>query len=315
MTGLEKIVQSTSAERCINIWQLCHTGRTDFYGSVEDLYPELAGRINRSIGSLNDLSEHSQRSGTQFVRVSGGYVTGAISKRVTASLQKDPNIRLVAELSNSFIPLDVPILLLGLRCGTRTLVDGVTFYCKLIDLIHAKFGRFAVVIDGLNASPGAPLGESFRVLATSKTVTDPLLAEQEIASMIQAHCSSRGMTAVNCVGTSMKIDLHWIRRACFFVAPWGGGYAKYRWIMNIPGYALTNAHNLREPFILSIYHSEQFMEAGTPLYYPDPAWITDIDNQAPAGAQSDASFIVDDVVIDDIAKHFLHHAITLPKSQ
>jgi len=85
-----------------------------------------------------------------------------------------------------------------------------------------------VVIDGLNASPGAPLGESFRVLATSKTVTDPLLAEQEIASMIQAHCFSRGMTAVNCVGTSMKIDLHWIRRACFFVAPWGGGYAKYR---------------------------------------------------------------------------------------
>jgi len=47
MTGLEKIVQSTSAERCINIWQLCYTGRTDFYGSVEDLYPELAGRINR----------------------------------------------------------------------------------------------------------------------------------------------------------------------------------------------------------------------------------------------------------------------------
>jgi len=99
------------------------------------------------------------------------------------------------------------------------------------------------------------------------------------------------------------------------VAPWGSGYAKYRWIMNIPGYALTNAHNLREPFILSIYHSEQFMEAGTPLYYPNPAWITDIDNQAPAGAQSDASFIVDDVVIDDVAKHFLQHAATLPKSR
>ena len=50
------------------------------------------------------------------------------------------------------------------------------------------------------------------------------------------------------------------------------------------------------------------MEAGSPLYYPEPDWITDVSNLTDTGWQSDAMFDISDAAIDDVTARFIAHA-------
>ena len=310
LTGIEKIVRDVTPDCLPKVWDLASIEQSSFYGPLESLYPELRGRIDRTMNSLEDLFARSVNTGTQFVRVSGSFVTQDIRNRITSVLHEDPDLRIMEKLEQSVLASEVPILLLGLRCGTRTLKDLSSFYRRLIDAVYAEVGHFAIVIDGLNSPPGAPQGGTFQVFISGKTSMGPVKLEQGIVKEIFDHCNRLKLTCIDCIGASMKQSLYWSGKASFFVAPWGGGLAKYRWVSNLPGYTLTNAHNLRHPFILSIYHSDRFMEAGTPLYFPKLAWITDVIEAAATGAgwQSDAAFEVDDLAIEDIVSRFADHA-------
>jgi len=308
LTGIDKIVRNISSDRLPTIWSLTSREQSSFYGALEDLYPELMGRVNRTANSLHELFRYSVKTGTQFVRVSGEFVTISIRERITTALDNDPDIKITEGIVAKIFTLNTPTLLLGLRCGTRTLFDLAEFYVRIINEIHAKVRSIAVIVDGLNSVPGAPQGNTFAVYTSGKASIGPIELERKIADKISHHCKQQNIICINCVGTSLRQNLFWIKRATFFVAPWGGGLAKYRWSLNVPGYALTNAHNLRHPFILSIYHSDRFMEAASPLYYPDPNWIVDTTDNTGAGWQSDATFEVNDAALHDIAARFIDHA-------
>lgn len=309
LTGIGKIVRHIPREHLPIIWNLASSEQSSFYGPLEDLYPEVKGHVTTAMTSMRELFAHSVRTGTQFVRVSGDFVTEDIRNRIHSVLSSDPDIKITAKLSQSLAASSVPILVLGLRCRTRTIANLASFYCQLIDAIHEQAGDFIVVIDGLNSAPGASRGKTFQVFVSGKSSMGPMDLEREIADEIIRHCEQRGLASIDCIGTSIKQNLYWINRASFFVAIWGGGLAKYRWAANIPGYALTNRHNLRHPFILSIYHADRFTEVASPLYYPDLPWITDVadTNHAADGRQSDAMFEVGIEAINDIVTRFKFH--------
>ena len=309
LTGIGKIVRDIPREHLPIIWNLASNEQSSFYGALEDLYPEIKGHVRTAIPSMRELFAHSVRTGTQFVRVSGDFVTEDIRNRIHSVSSNDPDTKITAKLSQSLVASSIPVLILGLRCRTRTIRDLPSFYCHLIDAIHEQAGDFVVVIDGLNSAPGAPRGSTFQVFVSGKSSMGPMDLERDIADEITRHCEQRGLVCIDCIGTSIKQNLYWINRANFFVAIWGGGLAKYRWAANIPGYALTNRHNLNHPFILSIYHADRFTEAASHLYYPELSWVTDVAdaNHVGDGRQSDAMFEVSVKAINDIVKRFKSH--------
>ena len=96
--------------------------------------------------------------------------------------------------------------------------------------------------------------------------------------MLQLHrrFENTGVEILNLCGASMTRSLYWSRRADFFVAVWGAGLAKYRWVCNRPGLVLSNLWNLRHRGDLDIYHAPRYQEAGASIRFIDAAYVTDV---------------------------------------
>ena len=100
--------------------------------------------------------------------------------------------------------------------------------------------------------------------------------ESQLVQEIRAYFAGRPVTIIDCVGTSMRVNLFWVNRGHMFVAPWGAGLVKYRWICNKPGFVMTNRSNLLNPTALPIYHLSSHMEDPTEMEFIDPSLVFDI---------------------------------------
>ena len=146
------------------------------------------------------------------------------------------------------------------------------FYCELIDRLLLIIPEFTVVIDGHNSNPAKPTGVAFRS-TIGKSALD---LEQEIVKQIRSFATDRPVTVVDCVGAYMPINLFWINRSSFFVAPWGAGLAKYRWICNKPGFVFSSRLNLRRSHGLGIYHWNFCMEDPAPMEFVNADHVIDL---------------------------------------
>ncbi len=135
---------------------------------------------------------------------------------------------------------------------------------------------------------------------------------------IRSAIAGRSVHIIDCVGSSMRLNLFWIDRASMFVCPWGAGLVKYRWVCNKLGFVFSSRNNLTQPHHLPIYHLPQFMEDPTELEFADPAHVTDLrlpgeildsngrDLHEQRGGLSAVNFTLDSgPVLDRIAALFL----------
>jgi hypothetical protein len=97
-----------------------------------------------------------------------------------------------------------------------------------------------------------------------------------MAKQIVDRANFLSLRAINCVGTTMRQNLFWIEQGHMFVAPWGGGLVKYRWICNLPGYILASRVNLLNPVQTGIYHLPTHMEDPSTVEYVDPNLVSDL---------------------------------------
>lgn len=303
VSGLSILVNSVSSENLPTIWNLSNNGRTDFYGPLEWIFPEFEGKIDRTYSEYTELNSHFIQTGTQAFRISACYVNNEVRRRVTSALEKSPNAR-IARQTQRIIFGEKPVLLLGLREGKRFLTNTPEIYKAVISGLKEKIGDFGVIIDGLNSASGT-MAKPFRVFFAGEELSDPFDLENRTAEDIRSFCSQINIPCISLVGTTMDMCMNFVSRANFFVAPWGGGFAKYKWVSNIPGYAHCSAHNLRLPFILSIYDSEIFTEGSSPLFYPSEELIIDIGDPGPVHVRSDVDYEAKEAIVDDILEKAL----------
>jgi hypothetical protein len=116
-----------------------------------------------------------------------------------------------------------------------------------------------------------------------------VLDELEIVMRMRRLHSDK-LRIINTVGAPIARSLFWAQQAAFFVALWGAGLAKYRWIANKPGLVLTNRANLVQmDGDLGIYNSPAMMDVPTLLDFIDAEHVTDL----PAPDSFYANFNVD----------------------
>jgi hypothetical protein len=284
-SGLEMIVNELEQDEYPIVYNLSALSGGEFYGPLADLFPELAANVVTSFQEIEELQHFAYANGIQVFRISGDHVSAAIRDRVMRAVQADPSVRMLGQLSGAGLDSTIPTIVLGLRLSDRTHVDLAGFYCELIDHLLGCVPALTVVIDGLNGRPGAAANATFRVTSFIRRPNDLLGEEQAAVTRIRAHVAGRPVSIIDCVGSLMRPNLFWIDRAQMFVAPWGAGLVKYRWVCNKPGVVFSSRANLSQPHHLPIYHLPNFMEDPEEIEYISPDLVTDLH---PPGTELDA---------------------------
>ena len=267
LTGLHKIVSSLSAEQHPSIAVLGGADAPDFYGPIQELFPELTERIKVEHRDYTELLTDCYARRLQPFRAHGMWIPASLRDRVMRAVMQDAEIEHVAALFEE--DPDTRTVTFGLRMFDRTMVDQEGFYFSVIKTLLAHCRRLTVVIDGLNIKPGRPRAKVFKSFATDTLKRPAIDLERDIADGLRRRCAGLPVRIVDTVGASVRYSLYWIARSQMFVAPWGGGLAKYRWVCNKPGYVLSNRINLRLPHHIPIYHLPDFMEDPAPLEFAE----------------------------------------------
>ena len=254
----------------------------DIYGSFAQLFPESFIQVRRPIADdFLDVRAflEATRERRHLLSFRLAEVPTSLRERIQRSVSRDMVSRAVAPMIPMRLGRDEhrprrPILALGLRLQNRSVPDLAGFYEQVIRHLCASCapeGMF-VVIDGMNAMP---TGE---VLADS-------IVQREIAFVedLRERLADQPVDVISCVGMTTPENLVWLSYADMFVAPQGGGLAKLRWVLNVPGYVLTSAINLSQSGRVFLYSHKGRTEDPAPLLSNKGDDVEDIFPLAPDG--------------------------------
>lgn len=262
--------------------------KTEFFGPIEDIYPEFSGRIVRGLGTFSDACDHAIRHGRTLIHTSGKKALSASRNRLKAALANNADIALFRESFDALRRDPAtgrarPIVVFSLRLQNRGLVDALAFYVEAALALERTFGSVAVLFDGLNTTLGAPSGQSLKLFIRRGSEdldkarqNSPMERELELIEQFKIACEGHAITVKSLVGTTMPVNLAWLDISDFFVTFPGAALAKLRWALSKPGYVLTSAVNIRTCGHLHIYDDPHFMDAvPEPLFFNDESDVFD----------------------------------------
>jgi len=274
LTGIDHMLRRLSRDdipEILAVWL-----PTEIYGKVDELFPELAGRVNRAVrGYHAEFIRYSYDNCRCLLSLANNYVTRGLAKRILdhnlhqASLHGQPErLKAVQERGG-------PIVLLGLRVENRTLVDLTGFCVSVIDYFIRTVGTVTIIIDGHNstdhdASSGVYASE-FQQLATE----EPIDVERRIVALLEQQFSGSPAILINNIGAPISHSLFWCHHSDFFVTPYGTGLAKYCWACNKTGLIVTSRWTLHHQGHLHIYESD-FVEEPAPIRFLPEEYVEDV---------------------------------------
>ena len=246
----------------------------EMYGPLDEIFPELQGKVTRDDGTFHDAVPSLYRDRILIIKTAGLQVSRAIRDRINGLLVRSPahveyitNCRAVAEHHG-------PVILLGLRTENRTLTDLPGFCERLVTFLSREVGRATLVIDGHNSRSGAPdrLIQSHGEAAASRS---PVEVEFEVLLALQRRAAGTDINIVSTIAKPLEASLAWGHHSAFFLAMWGAGLAKYRWVCNKPGLVITSRWNLLNHRDLRIYDTPMFQEDPAPMDFIDADAVFD----------------------------------------
>ena len=274
LTGLGAVATRIPQPQLPEILLIPASG-SEMYGNLDKIFPELAGRVDRTPRTKEALIHFAYQSARCLFYPTSDHVSADLAQRIIALAERDPAGEQAEAEAARFTAQGFLIVMLGLRVENRTLVDPVAFFLSVIDVLRERNTHVAVVIDGHNATSG---GQLYRSHAENLTEQSPAEVELSIVEEIRARfADDEYVQVISTVGKPMSASIVWCRRAAFFVTPWGAGLAKYRWVCNQRGLVVASQRFFRHAGARTVhlYDSPQFMEAPTPLNFVSPDDVED----------------------------------------
>jgi hypothetical protein len=237
----------------------------EFYGPIDTLFPEIAGRVRRGLPDHAALTRHAYENGFILFRAAREYISEGLRSRV-ATLAAT---RAAPPRAASFA------LLIGLRVENRTAVDLAGLCALFVEEALRLHPGCTVIFDGHNAG-GAVRGEqkisSYREEVASQS---PLDVERQLVAAMRQRFAGRPVQILDTLGEPLAVSLVWSQACEGFIALWGAGLAKYRWVANKPGLIVTSEWNLRNKADLNIYDNERYMATPSQVVYVPTEVIQD----------------------------------------
>ncbi len=275
LTALDRLVRTVPASELPRVIVPNAAEGSEVFAPLDRIFPELEGRVDRELRRPETLGAFVYRQRYCLFRALDEHVTQGLARRIRDASAEEPvpgdDERLAARIQDERLPC----VLFGLRVENRTAVDPGGMLAECIEYLRQRLGRIVVVIDGHNARlhhDPVSLYDSFG----QGLAEPPIFTELQLVLQLHRRFDNTGVEILNLCGASVARSLYWSRRADFFVAVWGAGLAKYRWVCNRPGLVLSNLWNLRHRGDLDIYHAPRYQEAGAPIRFIDAAYVTDV---------------------------------------
>ena len=248
-------------------------GQAEFFGRLGALFPALAGQVDHRLANREALTRHVYGSDDVPIRFTKDHVSRALRERVRRVVEASAAAAAIARQAASCGP--GPVIIVGIRLEDRTFVDPNTFYMGLVEHVVRRHPHAVLVFDGRNAKPGGSPGETIAGMTDGIATRPPVDAERDLVETLRAAFQNQPVAILDTIGQPIEASLGWCYRAQACVAVWGAGLAKYRWLANLPSLILTSRHNIEHRDDLDIYHAPRWMEAPSPVLYPDPDQVVD----------------------------------------
>lgn len=276
LAALQELVETVAPDDLPPVCVLGSALGSEPFGPIDRLFPEFAGRVLRPEGSWAQAAAQVYDNGWFFMRYKTRYVRSGIGARIRALAADDPVLTQDRAIAARLAGEGRTFVLLGIRVGNRTLDDVTGFLVTAVDHLVARLGRVAIVIDGINSRLGLDPTTSYGSFGPGGQ-DEPLIEEARIVFALRRRYQRvQDVEIVSTVGAPVPCSVFWAKRCRFFVAPWGAGLAKYRWVCNLPGFVVNNRSNLVTPGgDLPIYHDPRFVEAPSPMRFVSPDHVLD----------------------------------------
>ena len=252
-------------------------GGTELFGRIDALFPELAGRVVRSLGAVEAVIDHAYRSDLFLVRVTSDRVTASLRSRIQALALRSEAGRQAGAAARRAVRRSAPVVLFGLRVENRTAVEMKPFLDRLVRAVASRHPGAVIVFDGHNASPDdAP--DNRRIIRSHgerEGAARPVEVERGLVAAVRDDARMLDVTIADTIGQPVASSIGWCLAADCFVSIWGAGLAKYRWVCNRPGYVITSRANLLGRPDLHIYDSPRHLEDPTPVLFVAPEAVQD----------------------------------------
>ncbi len=245
-------------------------GEVEFYGPIDALFPEIAGRVRRGFADQRALIAYAYESRLILFRATRERVGVRLRRRVTAH----------AARGAPALPPRGRTVLVGLRVENRTVTD-LEALCALVieEAVRWQAGEappVTVVFDGHNARGAVRSDETIGSHREGIASQSPLAVERAVVAALRQRFAGQPVALLDTLGEPMAVSLAWAQACDGFVALWGAGLAKYRWVANKPGLVVTSRWNLENKGDLHIYDAAIHMDDPTPLAYVRSDTVRDL---------------------------------------
>ena len=310
LSGVSYLVDAFEPERLPRFYVFDTPHHPELYGPVDEIFPELAGRVVRLPHGFNQHVGRFYRERQVVIKSTGISVPAQVGIRIVAALRRSARWSVpVAQALDA--QAFGPVILVGLRIGNRTIEDMQGFAVRLVQMLAAALGRVTIVIDGHNSQADLP-GTTYASFGDTLTGGSTFMQrEGEIADEIARRFDGQTVRIVSLIGRPVPESVIWCSQASFFVAPWGAALAKYRWVCNRPGLTTIGRWNLEHRHDISIYHHPAAMEDPTPLLFNTLESVQDIDHPE---ALDRANYRLDEEMVFAQVRGLITDHVVLPKS-
>ena len=262
LTAIDALVAGLPQDR-LPVWLVAGAPghENEFYGPVEALFPELAGRVQRGFADQRALIRHAYENHLVLFRATRDRISSQLRGRVMAyAAGHAPGIQAAGR-----------ILLIGLRVENRTATD-LDVLCALVIeeamRTHPDHNRpLTIVFDGHNARGRTRSDEMISSYRENTATQSPLAVERSLVDAMRQRFAGQPVALLDTLGEPLAVSLAWAQVCDGFVALWGAGLAKYRWVANKPGFIISSRWNLEKKGDLHLYDVEEYMEAPTPVVF------------------------------------------------
>ncbi len=264
LTAIDALVAALPSDRLPEWLVPGHGG--EFYGPIDALFPEIAGRVRRGFADQRALIAHAYENRLILFRATREHIGAGLRRRIMAH---------AARSAPALPPQDHATrgrtILVGLRVENRTATD-LEALCALI-VEEAAFWQpgaappVTLVFDGHNARGDARSDETISSHREGSASQSPLAVERAVVAALRHRFAGQPVKLLDTLGEPLAVSLAWAQACDGFVALWGAGLAKYRWAANKPGLVVTSRWNLENKGDLGLYDAAAYMADPTPLDY------------------------------------------------
>ena len=271
LSGIDQFLRSASGPH-LPEW-IVPGPETELWGPIDQVFPPLQGRVDRSAPNVDAAIRASYDAGTCLVRVTSEYVSAGLRASLQRIVEADPVHGEVRRVIEGRARPDAPVILIGLRVENRTMVDLLEFCEELLERVAEAFPDAILVLDGHNSSRDGRVIVSHGELNAARP---PLEVERQIAGHLRRLQVGRDVMVVDTLGAPIQASLAWCGQADYFFSIWGASLAKYRWACNKPGLVITGGWNRTQRSDLHIYDSPEMMEEPSGLAFVAAECVQDM---------------------------------------